>query len=359
MVADILWNAIASNQWDQVPASGTKLVVTTSPQVELVLAVAMLVTPGPSPVYGGLDHPIARDARGWFAPFSDYPAVKIVRDLFYIKSEYGPGFACDALTSFALRHSEPPGLTLRYPYSQSALSRANGDSLVLDRLTDQLRDFYHTSRFTAFIEHHTEGYRSIEKQVANFIQAGWAGEDVVKILEGYFGQQKHAYVLAPTPMERPGGGTMDWMGEDGDLVVVPFDCTVDRDWILYLFYHEVGHSFVNPLAERFNTIVQHYAGLYPQIEKVMQPWGYVKWQIALNEHILRAQNCRLRRHLNGDAAAEAQLSQEQAHGFRFIRALDTKLAEYEAQRDRYPCFADFYPILLTALDPFLESSEPG
>jgi hypothetical protein len=354
MLTDVLWNAIASNQWEQVPASGTRLVVTTSPQVELVLTAAMLVAPGPPPIYGGLDHPIARDARVWFAPFADHPAVQTLRELFYIESEHGSGFACDALTSFALRHSQPASFKLRFPHSKSALSFAKGDSQVLDQLTVQLRDFYQDSNFARFLKMHREGYLLIEQQIAGFVKAGWAGEDVVKTLEGYFGVQKQGYVLAPTPMERSGGGTMDWMGKNGDLVVAPFDCTADQDWVLYLFYHEVGHSFVNPLAESFKTNVQQFRGLYDQIEKAMQPWGYVNWDIALNEHILRAQNCRLRRLLNGDISAEAQLCQEEAKGFRFVRALDTIMASYETNRDHYPTFADFYPTLLTALEPYLE-----
>lgn len=353
-----IWNAIASAEDDRAPTSRAKLVVTTSPKVELMLVTAMLAAPSPSPGhYGSLDHPIAQDARRWFTPFADHPAAMTVRQLFYVES--ASGFACDAVTSFVLRRSEPPDLAARYPHSKSALARANGDSRALDCLADQLRDFYHSSRFASFWEEHAEAYRAIEEQVAGSVQAGWAGEEVVTTMEDYFGQGKTAYILVPTPMERPGGGTMDAVGDDDDCILACFDGTVSKEWVLHLLYHEVGHSFVNPLADQHNTAVQWYEGLYAQLEEAMRPWGYVNWAIALNEHILRAQNCRLRRQLLGDAAAEARLSEEESQGFRYIRALEAKLAEYEAQRELYPSLADFYPTLLTALDVFLRSGEPG
>lgn len=129
-----------------------------------------------------------------------------------------------------------------------------------------------------------------------------------------------------------------------------FDCTVDREWILYLIYHEIGHVFVNPLAERYHDLVRRYGHLYPPIGEGMRPWGYTNWTIALNEHILRAQNCWLQRQLLGNAAAEKQLAAEETQGFSYIRPLEVKLADYEARRDLYPTLADFYPTLLTALD---------
>jgi len=59
------------------------------------------------------------------------------------------------------------------------------------------------------------------------------------------------------------------------------------------------------------------------------------------------------------AAAEAQLSEEENHGFCYMRTLEAELAEYAAQRDIYSSLANFYPTLLTALDPFLRSGELG
>jgi hypothetical protein len=332
-----------------------KLSVTTSPKLDLMLIVAMLAAPGPSPyLYGTVDHPIAQSARRWFPPYADHEAVATARRLFYV--EEGGGFACDAMSSFILRRTEPPELAALYPHSKSALGRAGGDARVLDDLIDQLRDFYQLSGFESFWQEHSQAYQAIAKEIASYVDAGWAGEDVIATMEGYFGEERRAYILVPTPMERPGGGTMDPVGDNGECIVADFDCTVDQEWILYLLYHEVGHGFVNPLAERYRTEVQHYEALYAPLQEAMRRWGYVNWTIALNEHVLRAQNCRLYRRLKGDAAAEAQLSKEEDQGFRYIRALDTKLAEYEAQRDTYPALADFYPELLTAFDPLLASS---
>jgi len=353
---DPIWDVIASREVGQVPASNTRLIVTTSRKVELVLVVAMLAAPTPSPGhYGTLDNPIAQAARAWFIPLADHPAVGTVRRLFYVESERGSGFACDALTSFILRRTEPPGLEAQYPHSEKVLVRAEGENAALDLLIEQLRDFYRSSHFVSFWEAQAEAYRAINEQIGIYIKTGWAGENVVATMESYFGEEQRAYVVVPTPMERPGGGTMDAMGGEGNYLFACFDSTVDKEWVLHLLYHEFGHHFVNPLSERYDTLVRRYEGLYASLQESMQPWGYVNWPIALNEHILRAQNCRLRRQLLGGAAAEAQLSQEEAQGFRYIRALDAKLAEYEAHRDIYPSLAVFYPTLLTALDPFLNS----
>jgi hypothetical protein len=330
-----------------------KLCVAASPNLELMLVVAMLAAPTPSPGhYGTLDHPIARAARAWFTPYSSHPAVATVRQLFYVEGDHGSGFACDALISFALRRNAPPDLTARYPYSASVLARAHGERLALDRLAEQLVDFYHTSRFASFWEEQASAYGVTEQQVTAHVKAGWDGEDVVATMETYFGQEHTSYVLIPTPMERPRGGTMETVGEEDSHILACFDSTVDREWVLYLLYHECGHSFVNPLAERFRPYVQQYETLYAPIREAMSPWGYTHWTVALNEHILRAQNCRLQRRLLGDTAAEACLSTEQVQGFRYIRALDEKLAEYEDRRDAYPTLSDFYPTLLTALEPF-------
>ena len=169
-------------------------------------------------------------------------------------------------------------------------------------------------------------------------------------MEGYFGQSKIVYILVPSPMERSGGGSMVMLGDNQDCVVPCFDCTVSADWILYLLYHEAGHSFVNPLADKYNHLLMRYVSLYLPLKDAMCPWGYLNWKVALNEHVLRAQNCRLRRLLMGEKADEEQLEREESQGFCNIRALDIKLAEYEEHRDRYSSLDDFYPVLLTTLD---------
>ncbi len=81
-----------------------KLTVTTSPNIELMLVVAMLAAPTPEPGhYGTLKHPILQAAHSWFAPYSDHPAVAGIRQIFYVKNDSWSGFACDAVTSFILR----------------------------------------------------------------------------------------------------------------------------------------------------------------------------------------------------------------------------------------------------------------
>ncbi len=323
-----------------------------------MLSVAMLAAPTPDPGhYGTLEHPIAQAARAWFAPYSDHPAVDAVRQIFYVKNDPWSGFACDAVTSFILRRSEPPDLLSLYPNPESALARVNGDETILDDLVERLRHFYSCSNFSVFWNEQAGEYRKLEDRISGFIDAGWNGEDVIVTMESYFGEGRSAYILVPTPLERPGGGTMEATGGDGNTSIYAcFDCTVNHEWVLYLLYHEFGHSFINPLSVRYSALVGQYEELYAPLKEKMKSWGYVNWAIALNEHILRAQNRRVLRKLQGDASAEAQLAREEAQGFLYVRALDNRLAEYETHRVDYPSLADFYPNLIKALDPFLTSA---
>ena len=352
MVNDTIWEVIDLAGDDLAAARSSKLQVVSSPKIELALVAAMLAAPEISPGhYGTLDHPITHAARDWFMPYADHPATATFRKIFYL--EEFSSFACDAVTSFILQRTDPPDLARRGSHPASALKFAGGESRNLDDLVDQLRDLYYASDFAGFWQAHADAYRQASVQVAESVGKGWAGEDVVATMEGYFGQGKVVYILVPSPMERPGGGSMVMLGDRQDCIVPCFDCTVSADWILYLLYHEAGHSFVNPLADKYERLVKRYESLYLPLKEAMRPWGYLNWKVALNEHVLRAQNCRLRRLLMGEKAADEQLEREESQGFRYIRALDARLAEYEAQRDRYPSLDVFYPALLSALDPFL------
>jgi hypothetical protein len=81
----------------------------------------------------------------------------------------------------------------------------------------------------------------------------------------------------------------------------------------------------------------------------MERNAYPRWEIALNEHVIRAITARLEGRRGGPQAEEASLASDEERGSAHVRALAKRLEEYEADRERYPTLRDFYPRLLDAL----------
>jgi hypothetical protein len=88
------------------------------------------------------------------------------------------------------------------------------------------------------------------------------------------------------------------------------------------------------------------------MREAMSSQAYGNWETALNEHVIRAVIARLIGR-SDPATAERVLANDEQKGFAYVRALYQRLAEYEADREKYPTLESFLPRLLEAL------GEPG
>jgi hypothetical protein len=116
----------------------------------------------------------------------------------------------------------------------------------------------------------------------------------------------------------------------------------------YLTWHEFSHSFVNPPAAQF--------ALYSGLIEVIKQKGYLSgqeeaaknvpvdllWGECVNEHIVRAVTVRLTLSQYGPSVRDAHLASEVDAGFIFTPAICNCLERYEAERDKYPTFGDYY-----------------
>lgn len=127
-------------------------------------------------------------------------------------------------------------------------------------------------------------------------------------------------------------------------------------WLKYIVWHEFGHSFVNPITERFRQEIAKYSSLYDPIAEVMKKQAYGDWESCVNEHIIRAIEIRRIYREMGKAAADIMLQEEKSQGFIYIEALSERLKDYETQRDRYPTFLDFYPELIKVFEELYHST---
>jgi len=157
-------------------------------------------------------------------------------------------------------------------------------------------------------------------------------------------------------------------GADGkELIYACIEPTNKKDGIPYLdfnsmdmldlVWHEFGHSFVNPLTDKYPDRIKSASGdkLFEPIKGFMAGMGYVYWEISVNEHIIRAINVRLFDLHLGSQQSQTLLEDELKRKFIYIEPLIEKLKDFETQRDKNSVtFSEFYPELLNVLDSLQE-----
>ena len=118
--------------------------------------------------------------------------------------------------------------------------------------------------------------------------------------------------------------------------------------------HEFGHSFVNPTTEKFRKEINQYVSLYKPIKKIMKKQAYGSWETCVNEHIIRAITTRLTSLQYGENAENQWKLFEKSKGFFYLPNILEKLKYYEANRDVYPSFENFYPEFINVFKDLFE-----
>lgn len=125
-----------------------------------------------------------------------------------------------------------------------------------------------------------------------------------------------------------------------------------------LVLHEFGHSFINPLTQKYSEEINTYANLYFPIEAQMKQISYGVWETCVNEHLLRAIDANRIHKEGGDTLYQTAIKAEKTQGFFYIEALAEKMAEYENNRDLYKDFETFYPEIIKVFET-LSTQELG
>ncbi|MCL6580656.1 MAG: DUF4932 domain-containing protein [Firmicutes bacterium] len=325
-----------------------RVAVVVSPKVELVYVVAGLT--GSAAEVSRARSVLGAEAIRNFRSYADHPAVKAMAFL------HERGLAYDALAKLASCFSDPPGMEQVFPFGDYLCSRTYGLSRSMKeaRLLDlgcRLAEFYADADFGAYLEAHRRDYDEMLARIREAFPA-----DVPGIIESYYGAGHSAYVVVVSGMS----GNYALTLEEGDWtcgVAVISGCITENPGNLSaslwrLLAHEWSHTLVKPALDAHEGLIASYAHLYPPIAGAMTSGGqaYGTWRITLEELVIRAVEARMLLAGQGPEEAERALARHESLGFRYIRLLYGRLAEYEADRETYPRFVDFVPRLLESLE---------
>lgn len=342
--------------------------VTVDPRIELMSAVQLLS--GYQDKYPGLitrfDFPYKQKMADYFGKYKDHRAVRLFDEM------SKKGFNYDTPPSLMLCLSDIPALELRSPsgcfspeYSKHLLESCGGEKQMRE-FVDALRDFARVTDFQKFFDANQDTYKSIIHKVEGDI----GNTDIIGPVEGYYGSGKPLrYTIILAPLFQQGGFGPTLQRPDGERelydICGPFGAEQglptfgNADHIREIAWHEFGHSFVNPLADKHKRTLDKYSSLFNPIASPMRGQAYDNWQTCINEHVIRAVLARLIYKVQGSKAAEECVEGESIMGFAYVKPLCKRLEDYEKHRDKYPTLESFFPELVGVFKSLHESLRSG
>jgi hypothetical protein len=290
--------------------------------------------------------PYAADIDSYFSPYKNHPAVLLAKKL----AEKND-FDLSAPMQIAVRVSAAPALDPLIPFSND-VPGAGFDKETASLFLQRLREFYRDTNFDKFWSAHAAMYRLAESRfnaVLRELDLNWYpnfyGEsqrsDYNLILGLNNGGDNYGaqYRLADGREARfsiMGSWTADDSGNPTFGDPVYFDTVI----------HEFNHSFVNPAFDRHKADFAAAQKVFEQVGGQMQSMAYGNSDIMVYESLVRV-NVILYLQSRGRSSGEirAKIRDEQKNGFLWMDELYDLMHQYTSQRNRYPTFESFMPVV--------------
>ncbi|MBI1851557.1 MAG: DUF4932 domain-containing protein [Planctomycetes bacterium] len=339
--------ALALAAFARSAAEKSTVRISVDPRVELLSVVELLSGYERTGLITRFDVAYKKTVSEKFAAQREHRAVKLFDEM------SRRGFSFDAPFAAILHFGAPPELAPRVEPSEYVCGRAGSKAKLLE-FVDALRDFALASDFMKFFESQQPLYDTIVADAKTKL----AGVDV-SMVEAYYGDRAKSYDIFLAPLLHPGGFGPRVIGDGGVEVYSiqgPYGAAAGQPTygtaadFRYLVWHEFSHSFVNPLVDRFADAIDETDDLWVPLRERMEEQGYGNWRNSVYEHVVRAVTVRFAYRELGDAEGKKALDDETSHAFAHVPALTEALKRYEAERDRYPKLADFFPQIVAIFD---------
>lgn len=289
-----------------------------------------------------------RAARKHFAPYKDHPAIKRRAE---------PAFRAFDLGQRGqglMRLSPLPEFAPHSQISIAFLAHYVGGDAQLELFLQDMRDFARDSKFMAFFE----ANKGLLDADLNKVKAEIEKSDYIGKIEEYTGLPfvgRYAFVLSPFIASDTGANIVQ-RGDDGlaDIISVlgpienpapdgPLTCTYHR--LHARIWHEAAHGVMDNVTELYGEDI---AAKQPPPRKEATR-EYQNWMHHVREHMVRSVMLRLVSREISESFSDKELQHEEDCGLPFLWDFKKRIAEYEADRKKYPTFADFYPRLIDLL----------
>jgi len=288
--------------------------------------------------------------------FKSFSSEEVVAQTDYLEQNHT--FGADAPPEFMLYLSQVPELEQQQGFSERLLERGGGAE-NLEQYRKTIRRFAEVSNFEDFWNSRIPLYN----QILDLTVAEMGEIDLVKIMEDYFNESQASYNVILSPAFSGGCGPKIPAINGKYDIYACLTTWYEKESIPYMamealrdyIWHEWGHSFVNPLTEKYRDRVNASSKLLEPIAKKQAGLAYPYWYQSVNEHIIRAIHVRLLELHSDPQEAKTMLNNELNMRFIYIEPFIEKLKDFEKQRDEIGItFSEYYPELINVFDSLMK-----
>ncbi len=228
---------------------------------------------------------------------------------------------------------------------------------LLSELKNELLNFHKDSLYQKYLSS-VENYKAI---VLSALNSSKSIKQLPGYLKEYYGKSLMSYNLIVSPFVHSGGFNIEIqntnqnkevyavIGPNGEVDFIPY---FDKDYLEYdMILHEFGHSFVNPLLDKYSEDIEQLSQQYytDNLKYAGKQQGYSKWKYVFNELLVRATTiCIVKKYISLEKAEEL-LMYEKSIGFGLVELFVMYLEDYENNRNQYKTFDDYYHKLIQKL----------
>jgi len=217
----------------------------------------------------------------------------------------------------------------------------------------ELNYFVKDSNFINFFNSNKKLYEELITQVARELE----GQSDLGLLEQFYGKTNESYNIVLAPLFHHGGFGPQTKGENSYnlfSIIGPVGSKASRpsfgdvERLAELVNHEFSHSFIADIFKEYGKEVREYHELLIPIKDVMAKQGYSTWEFVLNEHVVRAVTTTVS-YTKSKQLGDENLKYQKDNHFIYIDLVLESFERYKSERDKYPTFDSYFPVLLGSL----------
>lgn len=284
------------------------------------------------------------ELKNFFEPYRNHRAIQLANEL--IKENR---FTYNAIPLFALQLSELPSLKVRGKYSKELIDRI-GDTQKLESFRLAMLDLAIKSKFK---EKFYDKHKDLYEEYRVIAQASLT-QSVELYVEKLFGDKGYNnLIVLACGLKTTGAYSTTFTDSNGDKTVYStLSPMIHAGYLNFvvnetLLIHEFGHAYVNPLTIKYSNLIaeQDIKRLYIPVEDKLKKQAYVGVDSFINESILYGIMVYVMKQ-DGDPLYINLADDIENSGFYLTSFIVEQLEDYALERDVYPTFDEFYPVLI-------------